>query len=100
MLLIHTTSQPQRGLTLVEVLVATMMSAFSYGSNEMQKGRATIELNNRLVNAEEQLRRDLDRITVELKPYQQLSGQPSGYVEIIDGPGVDATTTVFGDQDD
>ena len=91
----------RRGLSLVEVMIAmvmtlivlgAMMAAFGYGSREMQKGRASIELNNRLITAEEQLRRDLDRITVELKPYHQLPGTPSGYVEIIDGPSVDGAT--------
>jgi hypothetical protein len=69
-------------------------------------------LNNRLINAEEQLRRDLDRITVELKPHHQLSIQPKGYVEIVDGantdyvPANDATFAhggnelIFGDRDD
>ena len=121
------THSRRRGLSLVEVMIAmvmtlivlgAMMAAFGYGSREMQKGRASIELNNRLITAEEQLRRDLDRITVELKPYHQLPGTPSGYVEIIDGPSVDGATlaasvvttlggvtpgstgSVFGDLDD
>ena len=59
----------RRGLSLVEIMIAmvmtlvvlgAMMAAFSYGSAEMQKGRASIELNNRLITVEEQLRRDLD----------------------------------------
>ena len=45
------------GLSLIEIMIAmvmtlivlgAMMAAFAYGSSEMQKGRATIELNNRL----------------------------------------------------
>ena len=116
-----TVSSRRHGLTLIEVMIAmvmtlvvlgAMMAAFSYGSTEMQKGRASIELNNRLVAAEEQLRRDLDRITVELKPHHQLPALPKGYVEIIDGaqtdyvPGNDTTFShggnelVFGDRDD
>lgn len=88
----------RRALSLVEVMIAmvmtlivlgAMMAAFSYGSTEMQKGRASIELNNRLISAEEQLRRDLDRITVDLKPHQQLPGLPKGYIEIADGPETD-----------
>lgn len=115
------TSVARSGLSLVEILIAmamtliilgAMMSAFSYGSAEMQKGRASIELNNRLISAEEQLRRDLDRITVELKPYHSLPTLPKGFVEIVDGPETDydprydATFThggnelLFGDRDD
>ena len=91
-------NQRRSALTLVEVLIAmamtlvilgAMMSAFQYGSSEMARGRAAIELNNRLVAAQEQLRRDLDRITVELKPHQFLPALPNGYVEIVDGPSMD-----------
>ena len=110
------------GLTLVEIMIAlvmtliilgAMMSAFSYGSAEMQKGRAAIELNNRLITAEEQLRRDLDRITVELKPHHNLTWfLPKGYVEIVDGVQTDfvpgnatgfahgGNELVYGDRDD
>lgn len=107
------------GLSLIEIMIAmvmtlivlgAMMAAFAYGSSEMQKGRATIELNNRLIIAEEQLRRDLDRITVEFKPHQQLSILPKGYAEIVDGPQTDyiaandsatgPNSLVFGDRDD
>ncbi len=102
------------GLTLVEVLIAmtmtlvvlgAMMSAFQYGSAEMQKGRATIELNNRLISAQEQLRMDLDRITVEAKSYHSLPALPNGYLEIVDGPqtdrsGPDNGAGLFGDTDD
>jgi type II secretory pathway pseudopilin PulG len=112
---------PRHGLSLVEIMIAmvmtlivlgAMMAAFSYGSAEMQKGRASIELNNRLITAEEQLRRDLDRITVDLKPYHKLTTLPKGYVEIVDGaqtdyvPGNDATfehggnEMILGDRDD
>ena len=103
-------------MVMTLIVLGAMMAAFSYGSAEMQKGRASIELNNRLITAEEQLRRDLDRITVELKPYQSLSMDPKGYVEIVDGPEQDYNTTnelnpampylhggnelVYGDRDD
>jgi len=110
-------------MVMTLVVLGAMMAAFSYGSNEMQKGRASIELNNRLIAAEEQMRRDLDRITVEVKPHHALPVLPKGYVEIIDGletdydsdnestftVGVDSFGTdfdhggnelVFGDRDD
>lgn len=99
---IKLTPPPRHGLSLVEVMIAmvmtlvvlgAMMAAFAYGSAEMQKGRASIELNNRLVTAEEQLRRDLDRITIELKPHQQLPTLPKGYIEIVDGPQSDYVLT-------
>ena len=89
---------PRAGLSLIEIMIAmvmtlivlgAMMAAFSYGSAEMQRGRAGIELNNRLITAEEQLRRDLDRITVQVKPHQQLPTEPKGYLEIVDGPQTD-----------
>jgi type II secretory pathway pseudopilin PulG len=91
-------SAQRRGLSLIEIMIAmvmtlivlgAMMAAFSYGSTEMAKGRAAIELNNRLITAEEQLRRDLDRITVDVKPHQFLPFLPKGYVEIVDGPETD-----------
>ena len=112
-------SSRRDGLSLIEVMIAmvmtlvvlgAMMAAFSYGSTEMQKGRASIELNNRLVNAEEQLRRDLDRITVEFKPHHRLAALPKGYIEIVDGgdtdyiaandPATGPNSLVFGDRDD
>ena len=95
-------SSLRHGLSLIEIMIAmvmtlivlgAMMAAFSYGSAEMQKGRASIELNNRLISAEAQLRRDLDRVTVELKPHQQLPALPKGYIEIVDGPQTDYVTS-------
>lgn len=111
----HSTSNKSAGLTLVELLIAmamtlivlgAMMSAFQYGSAEMQKGRAMIEMTNRLVSVESLLREDLSRLTVELKPYQQNSSLPKGYCEIVDGARRDYTLAsdpfnlVFGDNDD
>ena len=94
----------RKGLSLVEIMIAmvmtlvvlgAMMAAFSYGSAEMQKGRASIELNNRLITAEEQLRRDLDRITVEAKPHHALPGLPKGFIEIVDGPETDYNSGAY-----
>ena len=111
----------RQGLSLIEIMIAmvmtlivlgAMMAAFSYGSAEMQKGRASIELNNRLVAAEIMLRRDLDRVTVDLKPYHALPSIPKGYIEIVDGTQTDYVAAndatfahggnqlVFGDRDD
>ncbi len=94
----NSASSRRHGLSLIEIMIAmvmtlivlgAMMAAFSYASAEMALGRASIELNNRLVNAEEQLRRDLDRITVDLKPHHRLAAQPKGFVEIVDGAQTD-----------
>jgi type II secretory pathway pseudopilin PulG len=94
----NSVSARRHGLSLIEIMIAmvmtlivlgAMMAAFSYGSAEMQKGRASIELNNRLISAEEQLRRDLERITVEVKPHHALPALPKGYLEIVDGAGTD-----------
>ncbi|QEG20611.1 PilW family protein [Mariniblastus fucicola] len=91
-------TRQRHGLSLIEIMIAmvmtlivlgAMMAAFSYGSAEMQKGRAMIELNNRLITSEEQLRRDLDRITVEVKPHHKKPALPNGFFEIVDGPQTD-----------
>lgn len=103
------------GLSLIEIMIAmtmtliilgAMMSAFQYGSSEMQKGRAMIELNNKLINIEQLLRSDLGQITVSIKPHQDLPAIPKGYFEYLDGsladysPVNDSQNLVFGDTDD
>ena len=111
----------RHGLSLIEIMIAmvmtlivlgAMMAAFSYGSAEMQKGRASIELNNRLIAAEEILRRDLNRITVKPESNHLLPSLPNGYLEIVEGPQTDfvpgnaavfshgGNEMVFGDRDD
>ena len=110
-----TSNKKLAGLTLVELLIAmamtlivlgAMMSAFRYGSTEMQKGRAMIEMTNRLVSVESLLRADLQQLTVELRPQQLSSALPKGYFEIVDGARRDYTAIsdpfdlVFGDNDD
>lgn len=86
------------GLSLIEVLVAltmtlivlvAMMQAFKFASNEMAKGRASVELTNELRTVEDLLRSDLRSLTVEAKPHYNLSATPKGYFEIVDGPAVD-----------
>jgi Tfp pilus assembly protein PilV len=82
------------GLSLVEILIAltmtlivlgAMMSAFQYASAEMQNGRATLEMANRVRVAENLLRRDLANLTVEPRPYIG-NAIPNGYFEYIEGP--------------
>jgi len=86
-------SSSRRGLTLIEIMIAltmtlivlgAMMQAFQYVSGQMQMGRATMEMANRLRSAEELLRSDLKNLTVEPRPYTGVTN-PNGYFEIIDG---------------
>jgi len=91
----HSRIQSHNGLSLLEVLIAmvmtlivlgAMMAAFSYGSREMHRGRAAIDLISRLQAADGLLRRDLDRLTVDVKPRHFKSSPPNGFLEIVDGP--------------
>ena len=66
-----------------------MVQAFKFASNEMQEGRASLELTSRLRATQSLLRDDLRRLTVEAKPYYSLASAPNGYFEIADGPKVD-----------
>ena len=86
-------------LTLIEILIAltmtlivlgTMMTAFKYASEEMQNGRAMIELSNRTRTVEDYLRADLASITVEPRVHTGAT-EPNGYFEIIEGPVRDTT---------
>ena len=100
------------GLTLVEILIAltmtlivlgTMITAFKFASEEMQNGRALIELANRARVVEDSLRADLGRLTVETRVYDG-TVEPNGYFEYIEGPIRDATLSATdsfqGDCDD
>lgn len=92
------------GLTVTLIVLVAMMQAFKFASTEMQKGRASLELTNRIRAVENLLRKDLSQLTVELKPYHRLSESPKGYVEIADGPRTDInfhpddTTTAMVDE--
>jgi len=95
----HVLQNKRAGLSLIEVLIGltvtlivlgAMAGAFRFASEEMAKGRASLELTNRLRTVENLFRDDLRRLTVELKPYHRLPATPEGYVEIIDGPVIDA----------
>lgn len=106
-------SSSRRGLTLIEIMIAltmtlivlgAMMQAFQYASGQMQMGRATMEMANRLRSAEELLRSDLKNLTVEPRPYTGVTN-PNGYFEIIDGAMRDKTNasginSYLGDVDD
>ena len=103
----------RRGLTLIEIMIAltmtlivlgAMMQAFQYASGQMQMGRATMEMANRLRSAEELLRSDLSNLTVEPRPYTETTN-PNGYFEIVDGAmrdktNADGINSYLGDVDD
>jgi type II secretory pathway component PulJ len=91
-------------LTMTLIVLGAMMQAFQYASGQMQLGRATMELANRLRSAEELLRSDLSHLTVEPRPYTETTN-PNGYFEIIDGVMRDKTNaeginSYLGDVDD
>jgi hypothetical protein len=95
----HVLQKQRAGLSLIEVLIGltvtlivlgAMAGAFRFASQEMAKGRASLEMTNRLRTIENLFRDDLRRLTVELKPYHRLPGSPQGYAEIIDGGAIDA----------
>lgn len=84
----------RRGLSLIEIMIAltmtlivlgAMMTAFQFASQQMQLGRAVMEMANRLRAAEEVLRNDVSNLTVEPRPYTE-STIPNGYNEIVEGP--------------
>lgn len=90
--------QPRSGFSLIEVMIAmtmtlivlgAMMAAFAYGSQEMRKGRAAVNLMSKLQVSAELLRSDLDKITLEAKPHHFEAGSAAGYLEIVDGSRTD-----------
>ena len=85
------------GLTLVEILIAmvmtlivlfAMMEAFKYASGEMQRSRAVIEMSSQLRGAQELLRSDLEHMTLDPKPWTQ-TALPKGYFEYVESAGTD-----------
>ncbi len=92
-----------RGLTLIEILVAlvmtlivlgAMMFAFRYASKEITRGRAMMELSNQLLIVQDLLRSDFDGVTVDVRPWAKTAG-PNGYFEYIEGFGSDKTRLDF-----
>ncbi len=90
---VHRSSVADRfGLTLVEILIAmvmtlivmfAMMEAFKYASGEMQRSRAVIEMSGQLRGAQELLRSDLEHVTLDPKPSTQ-TALPKGYFEYVE----------------
>jgi type II secretory pathway pseudopilin PulG len=108
-------SNPRLALTLIEIMVAlvmtlivllAMMRAFQYANTEIAKGRALVEIASQLRAAQNNLRQDLAGVTVGMRP-NGLTSNNSGYFEYIEGPTTDATAAdnspanaIFGDVDD
>ena len=103
----------RRGMTLVEMLVATaaslvLMAAvaqlFSVFGSAMNDSRATIELDGRLRTVADRLRSDLRGATARpLPPLDPQAGE--GYLEIVEGPRNDllaapGSTILAADTDD
>jgi len=89
----------RRGLSLIEVMIAltmtlivlgAMITIFSRASREMSYKRAMMELHSRLRVPAELLRSDMERVTVELRPWA-LESSPDGYFEYIEGPRRDTS---------
>lgn len=105
---------PVRGFTLLEVLIATAVTLllmvglaqiFKVLGDGITKGRAGLELNNRLRGVIHRVRTDIDNLTVTPRPPIEV-GTGQGYLKYYDGPGVDASFVTnpllnrFGDLDD
>ncbi|MEW4452648.1 prepilin-type N-terminal cleavage/methylation domain-containing protein [Bremerella sp. JC817] len=83
-----------RGLTLVEMLMATALTLIMFAAvaqifgmmgASMRDARATIELSGNLRTVANTLQQDLDNISVDVLPWVQ-PGANQGYFEIIEGP--------------
>lgn len=81
------------GLTLIEVMIAVsltlvlmiaLISMFSYASGEITKGRAVIELAQKLRMTGEKLREDLKGVTVPMRPWTN-PDDGLGYFEYFEG---------------
>ena len=82
----------RRGLTLVEILIAlvmtlivlgAMMFSFRAASTQIARGRSVMELSNNLRTAENLLRSDTDGVTVDTRPWSR-TASPNGYFELIE----------------
>ena len=82
------------GLTITLIILLVMTRAFKFASEEMTRGRASVELTNRLRTAESLLRKDLDRLTVEPRSYYNAATEPKGYFEIVDGFATDTNSLI------
>jgi hypothetical protein len=101
----------RRGMTLVEMMVATTMTLLIMGiiaqlfgilGNSVSGSRTTLDMSQQLRAVANTLRTDLAGITVETVPPVAADGD-SGYLEIIEGENGDftsGTASLTGDCDD
>lgn len=98
----HITTQT-RGLTLVEMLMATALTLIMFAAvaqifgmmgTAMRDARATIELSGNLRSVSTHLQHDLDNVSVDVLPWVQ-PGANQGYFEIIEGPDRDVDFAAF-----
>ena len=101
----------RRGMTLVEMLVATTMTLIIMGivaqlfgvlGNTVNSSRSTMDVSSRLRVVANKLRQDLADITVQTVP-PIAADADSGYLEIIEGATTDTSLgagQIIGDGDD
>ncbi len=101
------------GMTLVEVLIAlaitlvillSMTQAFTSASREIGIGRNRLLVSERIRDAADMVRDDLERLSLRVRP-QMSSTEGVGYLEIVDGGYRDMTflntaSNLMGDIDD
>lgn len=102
------------GFTLIEVMIAVTVTLlmmlglaqmFKVLGDSMNKGRAGLELNNRLRGVMHRIRTDLDLVTAPARP-PLATGMGKGYLKYYEGPASDYTfannpiLNRFGDMDD
>lgn len=93
----------RRGLTLVEVLIATVLamlllmslaSAFKKVGDSITENRAALQMSNQLRAVSSLLRRDLEMATVKPNP-PMLAASPMGYFKIYEGPTSDFSAKLY-----
>lgn len=91
------------GFTLLEVMIATAVTLlmmlslaqiFKIIGDSMQRGRAILELNNRLRTVTHRIRTDLGHLTINPEPPNDPAAG-AGYFEYYDGPMTDYTTASY-----
>ena len=93
-----------RGMTLIEVLIATALTlmimlalaqGFKTTSQSISSGRARLTSSDQLRSISTLLRSDLQGLTVSTTVHPQSSKSPSGYFVYYDGPLSDSTAMLF-----
>lgn len=92
-------SRARSGFTLIEVMIAVTVTLlmmlglaqmFKVLGDSMNKGRAGLELNNRLRGILHRVRTDLDNVTAQARPPITV-GSGQGYLKYYEGPASDYT---------